>query len=268
MGRGFAVDAHVPQRQGVVRLSRIVQERGWPAWLLAIAWTLLLASMPWWFGLPLLLGLAAIQATPLPRWHRHGWIIRLALRWGLAGLLAASYRALEQHPSALVLTLLAALAGFSLLVLLESWQDHKTLRSPAIAAATPEWSELALAPVGPAAAIIELQAPIWLELDSASDDVPDGVSWIDGGCCQLGKQTRIDHIEPRVSVAPGQGWLAWPITSGRGVVLYDRVHERQYRLRGWQLYGWHADQAWLSRGEDQPPLALSHVLGQDQLEES
>jgi hypothetical protein len=261
------VDAHLPQRKGVVRLSRTLQTRGWSTWALAIAWTLLLGIMPWWIDLPLLLGLAAIQAASLPRWQRYARIIRLALRWGLVGLLIASYRALEHHPSALVLTLLVALIGFSLLMLLESWQDHKTLRNPVVAAATPEWKELALAPVGPAAAVIELLQPVWLELDGAREGIPGDVTWIEGRRCRIGEGGLVGQIEPRISVAPEQRWLAWPMSAARGVVLYDRAHEKQYRLRGWQLYGWHAGEAWLSRGEDQPPLALSHVLGQDQREE-
>jgi hypothetical protein len=250
----------------VVRLSHTLQGRGWLTWLSAIAWALLLAVIPWWADLPLLLGLAAIQVTPWPRWHQHDRIVRLALRWGLAGLLIASYRALEPHPSALVLTLLVALAGFSLLVLLESWQDHKTLRSPTIAAAAPEWSELALAPVGPAAVIIELQPPVWHELDGSGDGMPRDELSIDGHSRAMDGRIRMEHVEPRVSVAPAQNWLAWPISGGRGVVLYDCVHEQPYRLRGWQLYGWHAGEAWLSRSDDQPPLSLSHVLGQDQRE--
>jgi hypothetical protein len=233
---------------------------------LAIAWALLIACIPWWTGLPLLLGLMAMQMTPWSRLHQHGRIIRVALRWGLAGLLIASYRTLKHHPSALIMTLLAALIGFSLLVLLESWQDHKTLRSPAVAAATPEWKELAMAPVGPAAVIIEVQAPLWFERDAPAEGMSGDITWIDEHGCQVGNH-RIDHVESQVSVAPGQGWLALPMSGGRGVVLYDRLHERHYRLRGWQLYGWHASEAWLTRGEDQPPLALSHVLGQDQLEE-
>jgi hypothetical protein len=261
------VDAHLPQCKGVVRLSRMLQKRGWSTWLLAIAWALLLGIMPWWIDLPLLLGLAAIQAASLPRWQRYGRIIRIALRWGLVGLLIASYRALEPHPSALVLTLLVALIGFSLLMLLESWQDHKTLRNPAVAAAAPEWKELALAPVGPAAVVIELLQPVWLELDGTGEGVPGDVTWIDGRRCRIGEGGLVDQIEPRISMAPEQRWLAWPMSAGRGVVLYDRAHEKQYRLRGWQLYGWHTGEAWLSRDEDQPPLALSHVLGQDQREE-
>lgn len=252
-----------------MRLSRILTQRGWPAWLLAITWVLLLACLPWWIDLPLLLGLAVMQIPHGVRWQRFSDVFRLALRWGLAGLLVAGYRALQLQGQqlALTLTLLIALAGFSLIVLLESWQRHTLLRSPTVAAASPEWRELALAPVGPAAEIIELHAPAWLEPDSVKDGIPDDVRWIDADSCRIGERIRIDHVEPRVSVAPGQDWLAWPITAGRGVVLYDRAHERQYRLRGWQLYGWRAGEAWLSRGEDQPPLALSHVLGHDQPEE-
>jgi hypothetical protein len=83
----------------------------------------------------------------------------------------------------------------------------------------------------------------------------------------IGAQARVDNVEPKVSVAPGEGWMAFPMTAERGVVLYDRAHNKQYRLRGWHLYGWHVEEAWLTRGEDHAPLALSHVLGQDQVEE-
>jgi hypothetical protein len=263
------VDAHVPQCQGVVRVSRIHSWRGWPVWLLAIVWMLLLAYLPWWLDLPLLLSLAATQAAQLPRLQRYGAIIRLALRWGLAGLLLTSYRALQEHALtlSLTLTLLAALVGFSLLVLLESWQDRRPLRNAAVAAASPEWGELALTPTGPPAVVIELQPPRWVQLDGPGDDKPAGVTWLEGYGCRIGEHIRIDHVEPRLSEAPGQRWVALPTTSGRGVVLYDRVNGRPYRLRGWLLYGWHGGEPWLSRGEDQPPLALSHVLGQDQLEE-
>ena len=261
------MDAHVPQRQGVVRLTRIRLQRGWPSWLLAIAWMLLLAYVPWWIDLLLLLGVVIAQLVPLPRLRRHGGQLRLALRWGLAGLLLAVYRTLQGHELAITLTLLAALTGFSLLVLLESWQRHKPERNAALAASSPEWREMALAPVGPSAEIIELQPPTWLQLDDRAEDNPAGITWHTRNGCRIGGDVSIDHVEPRVSLAPGQGWLALPITSARGVVLYDRTRQKQYRLRGWQLYGWHAGEAWLSRGDDRPPLALSHVLGQDQRED-
>lgn len=250
------MDAHVPQCQGVVRLSFSARLRRWPAWWRAIVWAGLLACLPWWVGLPLLLGLAATQLAQLPRLQRYGHAIRLALRWGFAGLLVAGYRAFDGHALGLILILLAALAGFSLLMLLESWQDHKPLRSAAIAEASPTWHDLALAPIGPSAAIVELQHPAWIECPVTPE-----------GGCRIGANVYIEHVEPWIAVAPGDAWIALPIAAERGVVLYDRVHDRLHRLRGWRLYGWHAGEAWLCRGEDQPPLALSHVLGQDQVEE-
>ncbi|MFK2901431.1 hypothetical protein ISP15_13895 [Dyella jejuensis] len=239
----------------------------WRRWLAAIAWTCLLAFLPWWTGLPLLLGLAVAQLARVPRLLRHGAILRRALRWGLAGVLVAGYRAFDGHPSGVTLTLLAALAGFSLLVLLESWQDHKPLRSASLAAASPAWNEIALAPIGPSATLIELQSPVWMALDDPANGAANNIAMVGRRRCRIGANTLIDHIEPQASVAPGQRWIALPIAAGRGVLLYDRVRDRQYRLRGWRLYGWHAGEAWLSRGEDKPPLALSHVLGQDQWEE-
>jgi len=155
--------------------------------------------------------------------------------------------------------MLAALVGFSLLVLLESWQDRRSQRNAALAAASPEWREMAMAPVGPAETLIELLPPTWLPLDGGAADI----RMIDAHRCRIDADARIEQIEPQLSMAPGQRWLAMPMTAWQGVVLYDRAHRKQYRLRGWQLYGWHADEAWLNRHDDQPPLALSHVLGQD-----
>jgi len=227
---------------------------------------LLLACLPWWAGLPLLLALAAIQLAQLPRLQRYADVLRYALRWGLIGLLAASYLAFDRRALGLTVTMLAALAGFSLLVLLESWQGRKPQRDPSAAAAAPEWRELALAPIGPADTLIELEPPHWLALGAAADELPADVVQRGGNSCQVGQGPRIEPIEPQICVAPGRRWLAWPIAAWRGVVLYDRACARVYKLRGWQLYGWHGSEAWLSRGEDHAPMALSHVLGQDRYE--
>ena len=231
----------------------------WPAYLLAIAWMVLLACLPWWTDLPLLLTLAAVQAARWPNFQPYSNVLRRALRWGLAGLLVASYLAFDLHVLGLTATMLAALAGFSLLILLESWLDRRPRRSAVLAAASPEWREMALAPIGPAATLIELQPPAWLPVGGSAADV----RMIDAHRCGIGADARIDNVEPQLSMAAGQRWLAMPMTAWRGVVLYDRDHHKQYRLRGWQLYGWHAGEAWLNRSDDQPPLALSHVLGQD-----
>lgn len=229
-------------------------------------WMLLLACLPWWVGLPLLFALAAIQLARLPRLQGYAGLLRRALRWGLVGVLVASYLALDRRALGLTFTMLAALAGFSLLVLLESWQDRKPQRNAAIAAATPEWRDLALAPIGPADTLIELEPPHWTALDDAFGGPVGDVVRLDANSCRVGNGPRIEHIEPQIAVAPGQRWMAWPIAAGRGVVLYDRACGKAYRLRGWQLFGWHGDEAWLSRSEDQAPMALSHVLGQDRYE--
>ena len=250
-----------------MRLKFAESGRRWPAWLPAIAWMLVLAAVPWWTGLPLLLGFAAIRASRLPRLQRYDGRLGHALRWGLAGGLIAGLRTIDDYRLGLIGIALAALAGFSLLAALESWLARKSRRSTVAAAPIPEWRELALAPIGPAGTMIELQAPTWVALDEGAADVPDDVRMDGASSCAVGALTRIDNVQSQLCVAPGLRWLAWPMAARRGLVLYDRNHDKQYRLRGWQLYGWHAEEAWLSRSEEQPPLALSHVLGQDQREE-
>jgi hypothetical protein len=54
----------------------------------------------------------------------------------------------------------------------------------------------------------------------------------------------------------------------RGVLLWDRQCERQHRLRGWQLGGWYRERPWLLRRDDDMPLALSEVLGEDGMDEA
>jgi hypothetical protein len=267
MGRGFAVDAHVPQRKGVVRLSHAALLRRWPGLILAIAWALLLACVPWWIGVPLLLALAIVQLARVPRLRAYNEPMRRALRWGLVGVLIAAYRAFGGHALGLTYTLLAALVGFSLLVLLESWQQRKPLRNAAIAAESPEWHEMALAPVGPAAVIIDIEPATWNTSVEFSGDATFHVERIDDDRYRIGERIDISQVEPHMSLSKGQRWAAWPMVAGRGLVLYDRAREKVFRLRGWKLFGWHGDEAWLTRSDDQPPVALSHVLGQDYIDE-
>jgi hypothetical protein len=261
------VDAHVPQRKGVVRLNLAAQRRRWPSLILAIAWALLLALLPWWIGVPLLFALAIAQWAHVPRLQHYSGVIRRALRWGFMGVLIASYRAFGGHALGLTFTLLVALVGFSLFVLLESLQNRKPLRNAAMAAESPEWREIAMAPVGPSAAAIEVEPPTWMVPIDPSFDANFYVERLAGHSYRVGKDTKIHHVEPQMSLSKGQGWSAWPMTAGRGVVLYDRARDKSFRLRGWQLFGWCGDEAWLTRGDDQPPLALSHVLGQDHIDE-
>jgi hypothetical protein len=94
--------------------------RRWPAWravLPRVAWLALLALLPWWLGLPLLLALAAVVTLLQYRLAgEHAALIRRALRWGLPGVLFALQRALGGDAFAWGAALMGDLAGYTLLV--------------------------------------------------------------------------------------------------------------------------------------------------------
>ncbi|MGC1548784.1 MAG: hypothetical protein WA777_09650 [Rhodanobacter sp.] len=257
------MDAHVLQRTGVVRLRLHSFERRWPGGLLAVVWTLLLALLPWWLDLPLLLTLSVALLVWTHWLGEHAQTMRRALRWGLPGLLVAVFRALAGNPLAWLLVLLVALAGFSLLMLLESWLDRGKHAMPS-SLLPMEWSELALAPIGPTAAIIELQPPAWLAVDQEVTDPRGDEVHYANHTFRLGVGRQIEGVDPRYCFSPDGCWFAAVLTAGRGLALQDCQRDRLYRLRGWQLIGWYAGQPWLSRGENHAPIALSHVLGRDE----
>jgi len=238
----------------------------WPGWnivLPALAWMVVLALLPWWLGLPLLLALAA---AALLLQHRladeHVALIRRGLRWGLPGVLFALQRALGGDAFAWGAALLGALAGYTLLAGLEAWLDRAQRRDPA-AAASAEWPELALAPIGPAAEIIELQLPVWQSADEGLiDPLAHRVEYRSGNFL-FADGSGIDGVGPFAAFSPAGRWFAARMPNDRGIVLWDRERQRRHRLRGWQLCGWHREQPWLIRREGDMPLALPAVLGRD-----
>jgi hypothetical protein len=238
----------------------------WPGWnivLPLLAWMVLLALLPWWLGLPLLFALAAVL---LLLQHRlaagHAASIRRGLRWGLPGVLFALQRTLGGDAFAWGAALLGALAGYTLLAGLEAWLDREQRRDPS-AVSSAEWPELAMAPIGPAAEIIELQLPAWQYADSGLiDPLAHRVEYRDGGFL-FDDGSGIDGVGPHVAFSPAGRWFAASMPNGRGIVLWDRERHRRHRLRGWQLCGWYREQPWLSRREGDMPLALPAVLGQD-----
>lgn len=252
--------AHVPQRPGVVRLNPPSAPRRWPRWLPALAWSLLLAALPWWLGLPLLLACALALLWPALAPRPSARRLRQGLRWGLAGLLLAVLRAGGADALGWLVTLLAALAGFSLLMLLEGWLDRgRALPIEETNAA--EWPELALAPAGPSAAIIELRPPAWRTPDEGLADPQGGeLRWRDG-VMTLGDGSRLEGVEARGDVGDDGRWLVLRLAGARGSWLLDTRCDRRRRLRGWELAGWHGSEPWLSRGEDRMPQPLAHVLG-------
>jgi hypothetical protein len=244
-----------------------IRMRKWKTLLPAAAWAVLLALLPWWLGLPLLLALAAAL---LLLQHRlaveHARLIRRSLHWGLPGVLFALQRALGGIALAWGIALLGALVGYTLLAGLEAWLD-RDLRRASATTATAEWPELAMAPIGPLAQIIELQSPVWQLADDLADPqvgqpgYPRAV-YADGGY-RFADGMSIDGVGPHASFSPQGRWLAVRMNDERGIVLWDRERNQLHRLRGWQLCGWHDEQPWLARREGEMPLALQVALEQD-----
>ncbi|WP_158883043.1 hypothetical protein [Rhodanobacter sp. L36] len=233
----------------------------WQVVGLSLAWLVLLALLPWWLGLPLLLMLAFASLF----WqHRlavgHALLMRRALRWGLAGLLLAAARALGSDAFAWGAALLGALAGYTLLAGLEAWLDRDLRRASAMSDA-PEWPELALAPIGPAAEIVELQLPFWQSPMDGQIDPAHAFPTHRNGFLHFSDGTRISARDIQFSVS--ERWIVMRETPTRGVVLWRRGAAQPHRLRSWQLAGWHCDEPWFFRNERQMPVTLDVVLNRD-----
>jgi hypothetical protein len=239
----------------------------WKALLPPAAWAALLALLPWWLGVPLLLALAAVV---LLLQHRlaveHARLIRRSLRWGLPGVLFALQRALGGTVIAWGVALLGALVGYTLVAGLEAWLDRDLRRAPP-STAPAEWPELAMAPIGPLAQIIELQPPVWQLADDLTDPQADQaayrhVVYTDAGY-RFADGMSIDGVGPHASFSPQGRWFVIRMNDDRGTVLWDRECNQLHRLHGWQLFGWHHEQPWLARRDGEMPLSLQAVLDRD-----
>ena len=224
-------------------------------WACALAWLLALAVLPWWLGAPLLLAIGTGLLVAPDRLHGHARLLRLSLRWGLPGVSFAVQRALGGDAFAWAMAWLGALVGYTLLAGLEAWLD-RGLREPLDQPDVRDWPELALAPIGPAVTIIELQPPRWIEGD-CPDPRGGAACWTDGRF-RFADGSVVKAEQARGSFSPDGRWFA--AAARGGLVLLDRDRRRRYRLRGWTLCGWH-DGPWLARGEG-PARAWREVLGQ------
>lgn len=215
--------------------------------------------MPWWLGLPLLLSLAAAGLLLQHRFAApHAVLIRHALRWGLPGLLLSLQRFFGGVPG-IAIGLLGALAGYTLLAGMDAWLDRDRRRQPASADGT-EWPELARASIGPPAKFIELVPPQWSSATAGLND-PLGChgNWQNGIYTSDDGRTLGD-VDDAFAFSASARWMAARFFGQRGIVLWDRRSDRRHRLRGWQLCGWHDDEAWLCRREGELPMPLSAVL--------
>lgn len=224
---------------------------------------ILLAVLPWWFALPVLLALAAAAGLLEHRLtEAHANMIRRALRWGLPGLLFALQRSLGGTVFGWGAALLGALAGYTLLAGLEAWLDRDLRRAPA-AARSPEWPELAMAPTGPPARIIELQPVLWQSpVNSLSDPLGGSLLCMDG-TCQFASGEEVQNIGAAIAFSCSGRWFVARLREGSRLLLWDRQRERRYRLRNWQLVGWDDEQPWVSRGDHAAPQTLSEALGEN-----
>jgi hypothetical protein len=223
-------------------------------WFHALAWLLALALLPWWLGLPLLLAIAAMLLFAAERWEHHERTLRLALRWGLPGVLIPVQRALGGDAFAWAMALLGALVGFTLIAGLEAWLDRGR-REKVAQPELRDWPSLALAPIGPGAVMVDLVPPQWTE-GSCLDPRGGEARWEDRRFV-LGDGATVERVQPRASFSPDGRWFV--ACTLRGVVLLDRGHGRCHRLRGWELCGWH-DGPWLARGTG-PAMSWREVLG-------
>lgn len=219
-----------------------------PAWLLA------LALAPWWLGLPLLLAIAAVLLFAAERMEGHAPLLRLALRWGLPGVLFSLQRALGGDAFAWVMALSGALVGFTLLAGLEAWLDRGR-REQVAPPEVRDWPSLALAPIGPGAITVELAPPQWA--GAACPDPRGGEARWEAGRFVLADGATVERVQPHASFSPDGRWFAACLPNG--LVLLDRERGRSYRLRRWKLCGWH-DGPWLARGTG-PVMAWREVLG-------
>lgn len=222
-------------------------------WFHAPAWLLALALLPWWLGLPLLLAIAAVLLFATDRLVVHAPWLRLALRWGLPGMLFALQRALGGDAFAWAMALLGALAGFTLLAGLEAWLD-RALREKVAQPELRDWPSLALAPIGPGAVVVELVPAQWSE--GSCPDPRGGEARWQAGRFVLTDAT-VERVQARASFSPDGRWFV--ACAPRGLALFDRDHGRCFRLRGWELCGWH-DGPWLARRAG-PAMAWREVVG-------
>jgi hypothetical protein len=235
-------------------------------------WLVALALLPWWLGLPLLLGIAAALLVGAERLQPFASMLRLALRWGLPGVVLALKRWLGGDALAWTIAAVAALVGFTLLAGLESWLDRARRREAALADAdTPravEWPELALAPLR-VGGIVELAPVRWHAPDEvANDGLDDG----HGGRVRYRREprfagyvfddgSRVEAPPGRLCFSPGGRWFA--LETQPGVLLWDRELRQLHRLRRRRLCGWYEDAPWLQGSDAGMPMPLRDALGRE-----
>jgi len=230
----------------------------WHAVLPLLAWLAALALLPWWLGLACLLALAMALLLPSgPSAAHHAPWLRRGLRWGLPGVLLAAQQAVGGGALGWGAALLGALAGYTVIAGLEAWLDRDLRRAPPGSTSDAEWPELARAPIGPPARIIELRPPAWRTAEAGFADPRGGtVQWRQGSYL-FDDGLRLDDAGDQYDFSPAGRWFA--ACHGRRLLLCDRHRQRCHRLRGWRLCGWDGEHPWLQRRDGDMPVPLGHL---------
>ncbi|HEU4669981.1 MAG TPA: hypothetical protein VFR91_04715 [Dyella sp.] len=246
--------------------------RTWPFAL----WLIALALVPWWLGLPLLLGIATTLLMRVERLHDWQGRLRLALRWGLPGVAFALGHGFAEAALGWTVAAVAALAGFTLLAGLETWLDRHRRAGRADAPAPPavgqEWPARVLSPPPAGSGIIELAPPRWQAADAVPLAWPAGA---DSGHLRYVREPgfagfRLDdgrgvQVPPgRCAIEPGGDWMAVEVPPG--VLLWNCREGAVYRLRRRSLCGWHAGRPWLQSGPGEMPVPLDEALRREPAE--
>ena len=250
--------------------------------LLVAAWVALLAYLPWWSVLALLLALDAMSV----------WCGRRALgtadQWlvfygalGLIGLAISLARAIGESWWAWLIGIAIAGVGFVWKLYLMQRFDLPRRTSTTEAAKTGS--------VAPPKETIEpasLQPVYWLDADEASTRAGREAIWQRGepvylvnGEIRFGPATG-DYLWPDGAAVTGQAGGSYAVSDdGRWFVasspvgypgscdyLYDRTSRLMYELPSWEIRGWSEHGPWLGkRGEASMALDRTGVVGMDYL---
>jgi hypothetical protein len=255
--------------------------------LLVAAWIGLLAYLPWWSVLALLLTLdaACVWCSRRTLGTADQWL----LFYGALGLAGLAISLAQAHGGSLwgwLIGVAAACIGFVWkLYLMQRFDLPRRASKTAVAEAEP----IAAPPI---AAPIEITEPAsllpvhWREAEEANTRAAREAIWQRGepvyvinGEIRFGPATG-DYLWPdgaavmgwagsRYAMSDDGRWfVAAPPVAHREIcdALYDRTSRLVYDLRSWEIHGWSEQGPWLARpGEAPMSLDRTGVIGTDYL---
>ncbi|WP_266170019.1 hypothetical protein [Dyella subtropica] len=252
--------------------------------LLGLAWVAVLASLPWWAGVPSAMAMEA-AALGLPRLKARrvvSWLVFYGML-GLAGLAVSLARAMGGGAGAWFVAVLLALLGF----LLKAWVEtrygllNEAPNAPADAQAVPaapntapgktphlrslQWQDVpAWGGVEDRAARLASKRPCYLVNGEIRFGPPTGDFLLSGGLVVIGWAGASYAESP-----DGRWFLASRPENHPGCCdyLHDHLERRLYALPSWHVRGWSAEGPWLSQGREGVSYPLHQVATPEQTDD-